>query len=36
MVHWLATGDVDAALQAGNRLGAHVAAHLGAQPPAPA
>ncbi len=36
MVHWLTTGDVDAALQAGNRLGAHVAAHLGAQPPAPA
>ena len=36
MVQWLTTGDVDAALRAGNRLGAHVAAHLGAQPPAPA
>jgi sugar/nucleoside kinase (ribokinase family) len=36
MVEWLASGDVEAALQAGNRLGAHVAAHLGAQPPSPA
>jgi sugar/nucleoside kinase (ribokinase family) len=36
LVEWLATGDVQAALHAGNRLGAHVAAHLGAQPPAPA
>jgi sugar/nucleoside kinase (ribokinase family) len=36
MVQWLTTGDVEAALRAGNRLGAHVAAHLGAQPPAPA
>jgi sugar/nucleoside kinase (ribokinase family) len=36
MVEWLASGNVEAALRAGNRLGAHVAAHLGAQPPAPA
>jgi sugar/nucleoside kinase (ribokinase family) len=36
MVEWLASGNVEAALQAGNRLGAHVAAHLGAQPAAPA
>ena len=36
MVQWLTTGDVNAALRAGNELGAHVAAHLGAQPPAPA
>jgi sugar/nucleoside kinase (ribokinase family) len=36
MVEWLASGNVEAALQAGNRLGAHVAAHLGAQPASPA
>jgi sugar/nucleoside kinase (ribokinase family) len=36
MVEWLATRDVEAALRAGNRLGAHVAGHLGAQPPSPA
>jgi sugar/nucleoside kinase (ribokinase family) len=36
MVEWLASRDVEAALQAGNRLGAHVAGHLGAQPPRPA
>ena len=36
MVEWLASGNVEAALHAGNRLGAHVAAHLGAQPPSPA
>jgi len=36
MVEWLATRNVEAALQAGNRLGAHVAGHLGAQPPSPA
>ena len=32
IVEWLASHDVEAALRAGNRLGAHVAAHLGAQP----
>jgi sugar/nucleoside kinase (ribokinase family) len=36
MVEWLASRNVEAALQAGNRLGAHVAGHLGAQPPSPA
>lgn len=36
MAEWLASRDVEAALRAGNRLGAHVAGHLGAQPPAPA
>lgn len=36
LVEWLESGDVDAALKAGNRLGAHVASHLGAQPPMPA
>ena len=36
MAEWLASRDVVAALRAGNRLGAHVAGHLGAQPPAPA
>jgi sugar/nucleoside kinase (ribokinase family) len=36
MVEWLASRNVEAALQAGNRMGAHVAAHLGAQPPSPA
>jgi ribokinase len=36
MVEWLTSRNVEAALQAGNRLGAHVAAHLGAQPAAPA
>jgi sugar/nucleoside kinase (ribokinase family) len=36
IVEWLASRDVEAALRAGNRLGAHVARHLGAQPPAPA
>ena len=36
MVEWLASRNVVAALRAGNRLGAHVAGHLGAQPPAPA
>ena len=35
IVEWLGSRDVDAALRAGNRLGAHVAGHLGAQPPAP-
>jgi sugar/nucleoside kinase (ribokinase family) len=35
LVEWLRSGDVGAALQAGNRLGAHVASHLGAQPPLP-
>jgi sugar/nucleoside kinase (ribokinase family) len=34
-VEWLSSRNVEAALRAGNRLGAHVAAHLGAQPPAP-
>ncbi|MEW5984174.1 MAG: PfkB family carbohydrate kinase [Acidobacteriota bacterium] len=32
LVEWLESGDVDAALKAGNRLGAYVASHLGAQP----
>jgi sugar/nucleoside kinase (ribokinase family) len=36
MVEWLSSRNIEAALQAGNRLGAHVAACLGAQPPAPA
>ena len=36
MVEWLASRNVEAALRAGNRLGAHVAGHLGAQPPQPA
>ena len=36
MVEWLASRNVVAALHAGNRLGAHVAGHLGAQPPSPA
>ena len=36
LVEWLSSGNVESALQAGNRLGAHVAGHLGAQPPAPA
>ena len=36
MVEWLSSRNIEAALQAGNRLGAHVAASLGAQPPAPA
>jgi sugar/nucleoside kinase (ribokinase family) len=36
VVEWLASRNVEAALQAGNRLGAHVAGHLGAQPPRPA
>lgn len=35
LVEWLTSGDVAAALRAGNRLGAHVASHLGAQPPLP-
>ncbi|MFO7692843.1 MAG: carbohydrate kinase family protein [Vicinamibacterales bacterium] len=35
IVEWLSSRDVETALTAGNRLGAHVAAHLGAQPPAP-
>ncbi len=35
LVEWLASGDVSAALRAGNRLGAHVASHLGAQPSLP-
>jgi sugar/nucleoside kinase (ribokinase family) len=35
LVEWLQSRDVEAALQAGNRLGAHVASHLGAQPPLP-
>ena len=35
LVEWLRTRDVEAALHAGNRLGAHVASHLGAQPPLP-
>lgn len=33
LVEWFSTGDLSAALRAGNRLGAHVASHLGAQPP---
>jgi ribokinase len=32
LVEYLSSGDVDAALAAGNRLGAHVASHVGAQP----
>ena len=36
MVEWLVSRNVEAALRAGNRLGAHVAGHLGAQPPVPA
>jgi sugar/nucleoside kinase (ribokinase family) len=36
MVEWLASRNVEAALHAGNRMGAHVAGHLGAQPPSPA
>lgn len=36
IVEWLTTRNVEAALRAGNRLGAHVAGHLGAQPPSPA
>lgn len=36
LVEWLDSGDVDAALKAGNRLGAYVAARLGGQPPPPA
>jgi sugar/nucleoside kinase (ribokinase family) len=35
LVEWLESRDVEAALHAGNRLGAHVARHLGAQPPPP-
>jgi sugar/nucleoside kinase (ribokinase family) len=35
LVELLRTGDLEAALRAGNRLGAHVAASLGAQPAAP-
>jgi 2-dehydro-3-deoxygluconokinase len=35
LVEWLRSGDIEAALQAGNRLGAYVASHLGAQPPLP-
>jgi sugar/nucleoside kinase (ribokinase family) len=35
LVEWLQSRDVEVALQAGNRLGAHVASHLGAQPPLP-
>lgn len=33
LVEWLQTRDVAGALRVGNRLGAHVAGHLGAQPP---
>ena len=36
LVEWLRTRDVEAALLAGNRLGAYVACHLGAQPAPPA
>jgi len=36
MVEWLSSRNVEAALRAGNRLGAYVAGHLGAQPPSPA
>jgi sugar/nucleoside kinase (ribokinase family) len=36
IVEWLASGDIEAALRAGNRLGAYVAGCLGAQPAAPA
>jgi sugar/nucleoside kinase (ribokinase family) len=32
LVEYLSNGDVEAALAAGNRLGAHVASYLGAQP----
>jgi sugar/nucleoside kinase (ribokinase family) len=35
LVEWLRSRNVEAALRAGNRLGAHVAGHLGAQPPLP-
>lgn len=35
LVEWLESGDIDAALKAGNRLGAFVASHLGSQPPWP-
>ena len=35
LVEWLSSGDVEAALAAGNRLGAHVASHVGAQPNLP-
>jgi sugar/nucleoside kinase (ribokinase family) len=35
LVTYLARRDIQAALEAGNRLGAHVASHLGAQPPSP-
>jgi sugar/nucleoside kinase (ribokinase family) len=35
LVEWLRSRDVEAALRAGNQLGAHVASHLGAQPPLP-
>jgi sugar/nucleoside kinase (ribokinase family) len=35
LVEWLKHGRVADALRAGNRLGAHVASHLGGQPPAP-
>jgi len=36
IVEWLGSRNVEAALRAGNLLGAHVAGHLGAQPPPPA
>ncbi len=36
LAEWLASRQVTAALRAGNRLGAHVAAHLGGQPAWPA
>lgn len=35
LVEWLSGGEVEAALAAGNRLGAHVASHVGAQPNLP-
>ena len=35
LVEWLSSGEIQRALAAGNRLGAHVASHLGAQPPSP-
>ena len=35
LVEWLQTRDVARALREGNRLGAYVAGHLGAQPPIP-
>ena len=35
LVEWLSSGDVEAALSAGNRLGAHVASYVGAQPDLP-